>query len=107
MPEHASRFSINQRSAEAPQTVGVRATSASVDAEDLDLSELAGVLRQSLDAGVAIGLVVGLTLLRDLLADHLGCSLLQAERIVETMVDHGFIVLKESPGRPAVWHMAD
>jgi hypothetical protein len=85
----------------------VSATSASVNVEELDLSELAGVLRQSLDAGVAIGLVMGLTLLRDLLADHLDCSLLQAERIVETMVDRGFIVLKDGAGRPAVWHMAE
>ncbi len=71
------------------------------------MRELAGLLRQSLDAGVAIGVVVGLTLVRDLLADHLGCSLIQAERIVEKMVDQGCIVLKSGPGIPAVWHMAD
>jgi hypothetical protein len=107
MAQPAFRFSSTQQSAEPRQPAGVKARFACVDVEDLDLRELSGFLRQSLDAGVAIGQVVGLTLLHDLLADYLACSLLQAERIVETMVDHGFIVLEEGRGRSAIWHMAD
>jgi hypothetical protein len=108
MPEHAFQFGGEPASEARPvQSEGMARLSEPVDIENLDLSELAGFLRQSLDAGVAIGVVVGLTLLRDLVAEHLSCSLLQAERIVETMVDHGFIILKKGPGLPAVWHMAN
>lgn len=61
-----------------------------VDPESVDLAVLLDVLRQSLGSSV-LGSVVGKTRLRDVVLGHLGCSLLMAERLVDTMILRGFI----------------
>jgi len=60
-------------------------------AEEVDLGELARVLRAACGASV-VGVVVGRTLLRDEVARHVGCSQLEAETLVDTMVGRGFLV---------------
>lgn len=73
--------------------------------EGVDLKRLAMFLSRSLDGGSALGVVVGLTLLRDLVAGHLACSLLEAERIMDTMVARGFVVRTEGAGEPSMWSL--
>jgi hypothetical protein len=60
------------------------------DPESVDLATLVVVLRRTCGASV-LGAVVGRTRLRDEITRHLDCSLLMAERIVDTMIGRGFI----------------
>lgn len=53
------------------------------------------------------GAVVGRTALRDAVAQVLGCSLLEAEQIVDTLVARGDIQLVRSPDRLPVWEVRD
>lgn len=61
-----------------------------IDPETLDLACLADVLREACGATV-MGAVVGRTRLRDEVVRHLGCSQLEGETLVDTMIGRGFI----------------
>lgn len=61
------------------------------DPESTDLAELTRRLRNTLGEAVP-GAVVGKTRIRDRVAEALGCSMLQAEQLVDTMVGRGFLV---------------
>jgi hypothetical protein len=67
-------------------------------AEEVDLAELARVLRAACGPSV-VGAVVGRTLLRDEVARHLVCSQLEAETLVDTMVGRGFLVRTDEDGQ--------
>jgi hypothetical protein len=59
--------------------------------EDIDLAEVAAALRQVFSDAPPLGYLQGRTALRDAVAVHLDCSLLQAEEVVDTMVSRGFL----------------
>jgi predicted DNA-binding transcriptional regulator len=61
-----------------------------LDPETIDLSQLAEALREASGATL-IGAVVGRTRLRDEVVRHLGCSQLEGETLVDTMISRGFI----------------
>lgn len=65
---------------------------ATLDVEAIDLSAVAGTLRMRLSEAIPDALE-GRTLMRDVVAEHLGASLLEAEEIVDTLVDRGFVRL--------------
>ena len=74
------------------------------DAEQVDLANVAQMLRDGCGEFVE-GNVVGRTRVRDLVAAHLGCSFLEAERVVDTMAGRGFIVEVEQPNGQAGWQI--
>ena len=59
--------------------------------EDIDLAQLAGELERIFADRAPTGYLSGRTALRDALVVRLGCSLLEAEQLVDTMVSHGFL----------------
>lgn len=66
----------------------------SIDVEEIDLANLARRLLAAVGSPVE-GYVVGRTLMRDAVASILGCSLLQAENLVETLISRGLIVRRD------------
>jgi hypothetical protein len=75
-----------------------------VNVEGVDLAQLVETVRAR--AGSALlGAVVGRTQIRDLLAEHLGCSLLQAEELVDTMVGRGLVRLEREGDGREVWRL--
>ncbi len=75
-----------------------------MNVERIDLAQLVETVRARVGSAV-LGAVVGRTQIRDLIAEHLGCSLLQAEELVDTLVGRGLVRLdREGDGRE-VWHL--
>lgn len=64
------------------------------DPEGVDLARLATQLRDSIGA-VVDGDIVALTVLRDEVVRRLDCSQLEAETLVDTMVQRGFVKRSE------------
>jgi hypothetical protein len=67
------------------------------DVEEVDLASLAAALQGALGDSPLEGYVRGRTVLRDAVAEHLGCSEAEAERLVETMVGRGFLRFEGDP----------
>jgi hypothetical protein len=69
-----------------------------LDVEQVDLAELLAILRHrenDLEESLA-----GRSLMRDIVAAHLGCSMLEAENLVDTLIARGFAHLeRDSEGR--------
>jgi hypothetical protein len=59
--------------------------------EDVDLAQLAAGIRRCLGSQLEANYLRGKTILRDTVADLLGCSLYEAEQLVETLELQGFI----------------
>jgi hypothetical protein len=59
--------------------------------EDVDLAELTMALRARFGGASPAGYLDGRTVLRDAVAEQLGCSTLEAEEIVDTLVARGFV----------------
>lgn len=78
--------------------MGAATTSRAFDPENVDLAVVAGWLRETYGSSV-VGAVVGRTLLRDEVVRRLGCSQLEGEQLVDTMVARGIVVERESPER--------
>lgn len=72
------------------------------DPESIDLAALTKYLRDKLGAAVA-GSVVGRTRIRDEVVAHLGCSQLEGEQLVDTMIGRGFLVTSHSSNRLDGW----
>lgn len=72
------------------------------DPESTDLAALAAHLSQAVGAATA-GAVVGRTRLRDEVVRHLGCSQLEGERMVDTMVGRGFLLLRKGQDGMEYW----
>lgn len=62
------------------------------------------MLRAALGPAVD-GDVVGRTVMRNAVVNGLGCSELQAERIVDTLIARGFVVPRRPPNGPPGWHL--
>jgi hypothetical protein len=75
------------------------------DPEDVDLAALRSLLEHRCGAFVE-GEVVGRTQLRDAVAQHLGCSALDAELVVDTMVGRGFLRRHEGGDGRRGWSTA-
>lgn len=78
-----------------------------MNVEDVDLAELTRALRAAVGTHSLEGAVVGRTALRDATASHLGCSDLEAERLVDTLVGRGFLRLERSPEGREVWRLSE
>lgn len=59
--------------------------------EDVDLAEVAESLERTTSGVPLMGYFEGKTALRDLVVTELGCSELEAEQVVDTMVSTGFL----------------
>jgi hypothetical protein len=74
------------------------------DPEQIDLAALASHLRAAIGPQAA-GNIIGRTSLRDAVAEHLACSQLEAERIVDTMVGRGFLTLSRGDDGQECWEI--
>jgi hypothetical protein len=72
------------------------------DPEAVDLASTANALKETLGPSVA-GSVVGRTRVRDEVVRRLGCSELEAEQVVDTMVARGFLIQSRTPDGQAYW----
>jgi hypothetical protein len=59
--------------------------------EDIDLAQLCEVIEARVPLDVRTGFELGKTVIRDTIAEHLGCSALMAEQLVDTLVLHGML----------------
>ena len=76
-----------------------------LDVEQVDLAVLLAAIRTRVESPLA-GSVVGRTHMRDVVADHLGCSALEAERLVDTMVSRGFVHLERDVDGRETWRLS-
>lgn len=77
---------------------------------DVDLRALARTLGAVVHPAHRVGRVVGKTALRDAAAAHLGCSLLEAEQLVDTLIANGLLRLVregEAPDAREVWTVGE
>ncbi len=72
------------------------------DPETIDLQLMADQLCAALGQAVE-GAVVGRTRLRDEVVRQVGCSQLEGELLVDTMVGRGFLVLQQAETASAHW----
>jgi len=70
--------------------------------EDIDLNELAEVLKQRLSEGPPLGYLRGKALMRDVLAEERGLSSLEAEELVDTLELNGFLHFLGDPSERSV-----
>jgi hypothetical protein len=59
--------------------------------EDIDLKELASILKERSPPGEPRGYLRGRSALRDMVREALGCSELTAEELVDTMEARGYL----------------
>ncbi len=69
---------------------------------EVDLAELARMLAR-LPESLREGFVLGKTACRDAVLDEVGCSEVQAEDLVDTLVLQGFLRFDVSEFGPAMW----
>ncbi len=77
-----------------------------MNVEQVDLAELTGVLERAFEGQAVEGAVVGRTRLRDGVASHLGCSSLEAEQLVDTLVSRGFVRLERTSEGAELWRFS-
>jgi hypothetical protein len=70
---------------------------ASFSVEDVDLADLTTAVRRRFAGAGPVGYLAGRTALRDAVLLELGCSDLEAETIVDTLVDRGFVRYEGDP----------
>ena len=76
-----------------------------LDPERVDLASLTSHLRESFPSE-PLGSIVGRTQLRDEVARQLGCSLLEAEQLVDTLVARGFVTAQRDRDGSVHWALA-
>lgn len=62
-----------------------------ITVEDIDLAQLAGGLRRRYGRHLYASYLRGKTLMRDAVAEQLGCSAYEAEELVETLEMMGYV----------------
>lgn len=77
---------------------------ATFNVDEVDLADLARTIEAN-RGSLLRGAVVGRTQMRDLVADHLGCSVLQAEQLVDTLIGRGFAHLASEADDGEVWQI--
>ena len=70
-----------------------------LDVEQLDLSLVAAALQRAFGDVPPSGYVRGRTSIRDAVVAHLGCSVAEAEQLVDTMVGRGFLRFGGDPSK--------
>lgn len=78
-----------------------------MDIADVDYRAVQKHLRSQFRDAPPEGAIMGRTALRDAVAAFVGCSLLQAEQIVDTLVVRNSVVLVRSPDSPDFWQVRD
>ena len=78
-----------------------------MDITAVDLGTVLTQLRSRFRDAPAQGAILGRTALRDEVAAFLGCSLLEAEQIVDSLVVRGSVRLVQPPDELAVWDLGD
>jgi hypothetical protein len=73
-----------------------------LDVEGVDLAELARVAT-SRALGLLEGAVTGRSLLRDVVVEHLECSMLEAETLVDTLIARGYFTLTRDDEGREIW----
>lgn len=73
-----------------------------LDPERVDLAALVAHLRHELPEAPR-GAISGRTVMRDVVAKHLGCSALEAEKLVDTLVARGFARLERAADDSEHW----
>jgi hypothetical protein len=76
-----------------------------LDLEAVDLASVTEVMRQRIGTHLAQAELPGRTILRDAVAEHLGCSMLEAEGVVDTLVARGFVRMDRDPSAPPCWRI--
>ena len=76
------------------------------DPESIDLAELTRMLRERCGSSVE-GSLVGRTRLRDEVVRELGCSELEGEELVDTMIGRRFIVKQRLVENAVEWLIAE
>jgi hypothetical protein len=66
--------------------------------EEVDLAQLCEVILAEVPLDVRSGYEEGKTAIRDTIAEHLGCSALMAEQLVDTLVLQGMLSYAGNPG---------
>jgi hypothetical protein len=74
----------------------------SFDPERVDLALLTAHLRATF-VEAPEGPVAGRTMLRDAVAVHLACSALEAEQVVDTLIQRGFVRSETTPEGRSAW----
>jgi hypothetical protein len=74
-----------------------------LDVEQVDLVELRDMLRGH-EPELA-GNLEGRSLMRDIVADQLGCSMVEAENLVDTLVARGYAQLAHDPEGREGWKL--
>jgi hypothetical protein len=74
-----------------------------MNVEQVDLAELTAALERVFGGQPVEGAIVGRTRLRDGVASHLGCSSLEAEQLVDTLVTCGFLRLERTAEGAELW----
>ena len=59
--------------------------------EEIDLAQIAAEMRLAFGEGPPAGYLPGKTTFRDFVMTKLGCSSLEAEQLVDTMIARGFL----------------
>jgi hypothetical protein len=75
-----------------------------LDVEGVDLAALVSVIRAQFDSAIPGG-VLGRTLMRDIVAEHLDCSALEAEQLVDTMVARALVRLERDIEGRETWRL--
>ena len=65
--------------------------------DDVDLGELTAALLRCFGETLVEGYLDGRTILRDAVATQLGCSVLEAEELVDTLESRGFLRFPQLP----------
>jgi len=65
-----------------------------LDVEQVDLAELVEILRGR--ETELVGSLTGRSRMRDIVAEHLDCSMLEAEQLVDTLIAQGFVHLERT-----------
>jgi hypothetical protein len=66
--------------------------------EDVDLAQLCEIIEARVSLDARSGFELGKTAIRDTIAEHLGCSALMAEQLVDTLVLQGMLSYAGDPG---------
>jgi hypothetical protein len=79
--------------------------------DDVDLAALARTLRELFATAPPAGYLEGRTALRDAVALHLSCSMVEAEELVDTLEAQGYLHFEGDPTQPEtgneVWSIVE
>lgn len=76
-----------------------------LDVESVDLAALVAAIRTRFDLPLPDAML-GRTVMRDVVAEHLACSALEAEQLVDTLIARGFVRLDRDASGLEVWRLS-